>query len=96
MRGDDNPAPCSTSSCRSPRCCRTAPAPTSRWCWSGFGVGILGHLTRVRWLVGSGIILIFLGALLLPFAAGILTGEKSPPARRRLDGESRSTAINRA
>ena len=28
--GDDNPAPCSTSSCRSPTCSRTAPAPTSR------------------------------------------------------------------
>ena len=45
----------------------------------GFGVGILGHLTKIRWLVGIGIALIVVGALLLPFAAGIPSGEKSPP-----------------
>ncbi|MBS1679533.1 MAG: hypothetical protein JST08_19335 [Actinobacteria bacterium] len=45
----------------------------------GFGVGILGHLTKIRWLVGIGIALIVVGALLLPFAAGIPSSEKSPP-----------------
>ena len=45
----------------------------------GFGIGTLGHLTKIRWLVGIGIALIVVGALLLPFAAGIPSGEKSPP-----------------
>lgn len=36
---------------------------------AGFAVGILGHLTGSRWLVGSGVILIALGAMLLPLAA---------------------------
>jgi hypothetical protein len=45
----------------------------------GFGIGTLGHLTKIRWLVGVGIALIVVGALLLPFAAGIPSGEKSPP-----------------
>jgi tellurite resistance protein TehA-like permease len=35
----------------------------------GFGVGIFGHLAGARWLVAAGIILIGLGAFLLPFAA---------------------------
>lgn len=34
----------------------------------GFAIGILGHLSTARWLVAAGIILIFLGALLLPLA----------------------------
>jgi hypothetical protein len=45
----------------------------------GFGVGILGHLTKIRWLIGVGIALIVVGALLLPFAAGLPSSEKSPP-----------------
>ncbi len=45
----------------------------------GFAIGIGGHLFRVRWLVGVGIALIVLAALLLPFAAGIPSNEKSPP-----------------
>jgi hypothetical protein len=40
----------------------------------------------VRWLVGVGIALIVLGALLLPFAAGIPSSEKSPPAEESLEG----------
>jgi hypothetical protein len=38
---------------------------------TGFGVGILGQLLRQRWLVAAGVLLIFLGALLLPLAAGL-------------------------
>ncbi len=53
----------------------------------GFGVGILGHLTKIRWLVGIGIALIVVGALLLPFAAGIPSGEKSPPAEESFGTE---------
>jgi cytosine/uracil/thiamine/allantoin permease len=52
----------------------------------GFVVGICGHLFRVRWLVGVGIALIVLGALLLPFAAGIPSDEKAPPAEESLEG----------
>jgi hypothetical protein len=37
----------------------------------GFAVGILGQLFRQRWMIVSGIVLIFLGALLLPLAAGL-------------------------
>jgi len=53
----------------------------------GLAVGILGHLTKIRWLVGVGIALIVVGALLLPFAAGIPSGEKSPPTNEGFGGE---------
>ncbi len=52
----------------------------------GFAVGTLGHLIKQRWLVGVGIALIVLGALLLPFAAGIPSSEKSPPAGEAIEG----------
>jgi len=44
----------------------------------GFAIGVLGHLTRARWLVAAGVILIFLGALLFPLAVN-LRGENQPP-----------------
>jgi hypothetical protein len=53
----------------------------------GFGIGILGHLTKLRWLVGVGIALIVVGALLLPFAAGIPSGEKNPPSNEGFGSE---------
>jgi cytosine/uracil/thiamine/allantoin permease len=53
---------------------------------TGFAIGTLGHLFKVRWLVGIGIALIVLGALLLPFAAGIPSSEKSPPGEEALEG----------
>lgn len=43
----------------------------------GFVVGILGHLTGLRWLVASGIVLIFLGAFLFPLALNLT--ESTPP-----------------
>ena len=52
----------------------------------GFALGTCGHLLKQRWLVGVGIALIVLGALLLPFAAGIPSDEKSPPAEESLEG----------
>ena len=52
----------------------------------GFALGVCGHLFRVRWLVGVGIALVVLGALLLPFAAGIPSDEKSPPGAESLEG----------
>ena len=53
----------------------------------GFAIGTFGHLTKLRWLVGIGIALIVLGALLLPFAAGIPSGEKSPPTNEGFGSE---------
>jgi hypothetical protein len=44
----------------------------------GFVVGILGQLFRQRWMIVSGIVLIFLGALLLPLAAGLPGADKPP------------------
>jgi hypothetical protein len=52
----------------------------------GFAIGTLGHLFKVRWLVAIGIALIVIGALLLPFAAGIPSDEKSPPGGEALEG----------
>jgi hypothetical protein len=43
----------------------------------GFAVGILGHLTGLRWLVAAGIALIFLGAFLFPLALNLT--ESTPP-----------------
>jgi hypothetical protein len=46
---------------------------------AGFVFGILGHLTRARWLVAAGVALIFLGAFLFPLAANLTTDERPPP-----------------
>ena len=46
---------------------------------TGFAVGILGHLTRARWLVAAGVILIFLGAFLFPLAVNLTTEDRPPP-----------------
>jgi hypothetical protein len=62
------------------------PGPYIAIVGAGFAVGIVGHVFRWRWLVGVGIALIVLGALLLPFAAGIPSTEKSPPAEEALEG----------
>lgn len=43
----------------------------------GFIVGILGHLSGLRWLVAAGIVLIFLGAFLFPLALNLTEG--TPP-----------------
>ena len=77
------------------RPCPTAPAPTSPWCWSASRSGLWPPV-QARWLVGVGIALIVLGALLLPFAAGIPSNEKSPPAGKRWKAASANEpAVNR-
>jgi hypothetical protein len=48
---------------------------------AGFAVGILGHLAGLRWLVAAGVVLIALGALLLPLAANLTTQNKPPPVQ---------------
>jgi hypothetical protein len=46
---------------------------------AGFAIGILGHLIGMRWLVVSGVILIFLGALLFPLLANLTTENRPAP-----------------
>jgi hypothetical protein len=56
-----------------------SPGPYIALMLIGFAVGILGHLSGARWLVGAGVILIALGALLLPFVANVTSGNRPPP-----------------
>jgi hypothetical protein len=51
----------------------------------GFAIGVLGHLTRAKWLVAVGVILIFLGALLFPLAAALTTHTSAPPIEESLE-----------
>ncbi len=50
----------------------------------GFVFAIAGHITRVRWLVLSGVILIFLGALVFPIALNLSVD--NPPVRLERSG----------
>lgn len=43
----------------------------------GFAVAVAGHLSSSRWLVATGIVLIFLGAFLFPLALNLT--EPTPP-----------------
>jgi len=56
-----------------------SPGPYIALMLIGFALGILGHLAGARWLVGAGVILIALGALLLPFLANVTTENRPPP-----------------
>lgn len=56
-----------------------SPTPYILLMLAGFTVGILGHLAGARWLVAAGVILIALGALLLPFVANVTTENKPAP-----------------
>jgi hydrogenase-4 membrane subunit HyfE len=56
-----------------------SPGPYIALTLAGFAIGILGHLTRSRWLIISGIALIFLGALLFPLLANLGTENRPPP-----------------
>jgi hypothetical protein len=57
----------------------TTPGPYIALMLIGFAIGILGHLTGAKWLIASGVILIFLGALLFPLAANLTTRDRPPP-----------------
>ena len=52
---------------------------------AGFVVAILGHLTRARWLVAVGIMLIVLSALVFPLTK-VATEETPPPPSPGLEG----------
>jgi hypothetical protein len=56
-----------------------SPTPYVTLMLAGFAIGILGHLAGARWLVAAGVILIALGALLLPFVANVTTEDKPAP-----------------
>jgi hypothetical protein len=56
-----------------------SPGPYIALMLAGFVIGIFGHLIKVRWLVAAGVILISLGALLLPLAANLTTEHRPPP-----------------
>jgi hypothetical protein len=60
-----------------------SPGPYIALMLAGFAIGILGHLTRLKWLVAAGVILIFLGALLFPLAANLTTENKPAPIEER-------------
>jgi hypothetical protein len=64
-----------------------SPGPYVALMLAGFVIGILGHLTRAKWLVAAGVILIFLGALLFPLAAN-LTSSTPPPPVEESSGDS--------
>ena len=65
-----------------------SPTPYIVLMLAGFVIGILGHLTRIRWLVASGVILIFLGAFLFPLAANLTTDERPPAVEESRTGDS--------
>jgi hypothetical protein len=48
----------------------------------GFAAGVLGHLSRSRWLVAAGVILISLGAFLFPLAQNLTTDDEPPSVSR--------------
>jgi hypothetical protein len=56
-----------------------SPGPYIGLMLAGFAIGILGHLTKTRWLVAAGVMLIFLGALLFPLAANLTTQNRPAP-----------------
>lgn len=56
-----------------------SPGPYVALMLAGFAIGILGHLTKTRWLVASGVVLIFLGAFLFPLAANLTTQNRPAP-----------------
>jgi hypothetical protein len=64
-----------------------SPTPYIALMLIGFAVGILGHLTKLRWLVAAGVALIFLGALLFPLLANV-TSENRPPPIEESGGDS--------
>jgi hypothetical protein len=45
----------------------------------GFVIGVLGHLSRSRWLVTLGIVIIFCAALIFPLALNLQGDKPEPP-----------------
>ncbi len=68
----------------------TDPDPYIALMLAGFAVGILGHLSGAKWLVAAGIVLIFLGTLLLPLAANLSSGDRPPSIEESRTGDAGS------
>lgn len=66
----------------------TSPGPYLAIMLAGFAIGILGHLAGAKWLIASGVILIFLGALLFPLAANLTTEDRPPPVEESRGGDA--------
>ena len=49
---------------------------------AGFLIAVVGHLSRSRWLIALGIILVFLAAAALPLALNAFTDQPEPPGPR--------------
>jgi hypothetical protein len=64
------------------------PGPYVALMLAGFAIGILGHLFKVKWLVATGVILIFLGALLFPLAANLSSDDRPDPIEESRTGDS--------
>jgi hypothetical protein len=45
----------------------------------GFAVGVLGHLSRSKWLITIGIVIIFCAALAFPLALNLQSDKPEPP-----------------
>ncbi|MGE5407557.1 MAG: hypothetical protein ACM3NV_02990 [Syntrophothermus sp.] len=63
-----------------------SPGPYIALMLAGFVVGVVGHLTRTRWLVAAGVVLIALGALLLPLAANLSSSNRPAPIEESRGG----------
>jgi hypothetical protein len=64
-----------------------SPGPYIALMLAGFAIGILGHLTRAKWLIATGVILIFLGALLFPLAANLTSQNRPAPIEENRRGD---------
>ena len=49
---------------------------------AGFLIGVFGHLSRSRWLVAMGIILVFLAAAGFPLALNVFSDKPEPPGQQ--------------
>lgn len=65
----------------------TSPGPYIALMLIGFAIGILGHLSGAKSLVAAGIVLIALGALLLPLAANLTTEDRPAPIEESRTGD---------
>jgi hypothetical protein len=45
----------------------------------GFALGVLGHLSRSKWLITIGIVIIFCAALAFPLALNLQSDKPEPP-----------------
>jgi hypothetical protein len=66
----------------------TRPGPYVAMMLAGFVIGTCGHLFKAKWLIISGVVLIFLGALLFPLAANITSDDRPPPIEESRTGDS--------